>query len=141
MQFTPSQKRFRAWDSINKKFVFTGFHVIGEVTLLGALDIYKHEHALNLEQTLKLEITQFTGFLDSKGVEIYEGDILSEKWKALVYQHKNGAWMVKFVLNPSINKPRTLLHYLTQRERAGEYFRDCTVIGNYYENANLLKNP
>ena len=92
----------------------------------------------------KESVGQFTGLYDKNGKEIYERDILSDKWKAEVYQNDEGTFMVKFNTNQKVNKPMSLKKYLIARENAGtsncEGYRDCIVIGNIYENQELLKN-
>jgi len=64
--------KFRAWDAKNKKFpsTFIGFHIIGECTAFDLLKQYR------LEEFCDLEIQQFTGLVDDKKVDIYEGDIV-----------------------------------------------------------------
>jgi uncharacterized phage protein (TIGR01671 family) len=84
-------------------------------------------------------IMQFTGLKDIKGREIYTCDILSDKWKVQVYQNNEGTFMIKFNTNPKINKPISLQKYLKAREKAGTSDRDCRLIGNIYENPELLE--
>ena len=93
----------------------------------------------NSIQTASRELMQYTGLKDKNGVEIYEGDILSDKWKCEVFKDKNtGAYMVRFHTNPEFNKNKTLYGYLQSREKAETAERDCEVIGNIYQNPELL---
>ena len=87
----------------------------------------------------RFEIVLFTGLKDKNEKEIYEGDILSDKWRCKVYKDENtGAFMVKFK-DSDINKNRTLYEYLRRRLKAGTAEECNRVIGNIYKNPELLK--
>ena len=78
-----------------------------------------------------LVFMQFTGLLDKNGKEIYEGDIvetphkLMKKYKWQVIFHKGA-----FVLSDGIG----FRHFYSQK-----YTQKYGVIGNIYENPELLK--
>lgn len=113
--------KFRAWDKKNKEFFVTE-------NLLLRLDGYLFDRE-NEEELHNVEIQQFIGILDKKGIEIYEGDIMFNQNDKHNYQvmwddnnsyfmlGKNGGQLSKYVL--------------------GEFWE---VIGNIYENPELLTN-
>jgi uncharacterized phage protein (TIGR01671 family) len=95
------------------------------------------------------DIQQFTGLLDKNGVEIYEGDILELKaqgsgyavlnWVAVVeFGNPNGeynwGWQLKPIKGVGIN-PDILLWVETEMPNVS-----CEVIGNIYENPELLES-
>ena len=80
----------------------------------------------NLNDNLIVE--QFTGLHDKNGKEIYEGDVLEDTLgrKKLVEYYKDGFW-----LNASLEGAEWSL----RRENSSS-----KVIGNIYENPELLEN-
>ena len=77
---------------------------------------------------------QFTGLKDKKGKEIYCGDIIKNNgsWIYIVYWHKSaGAWDTK-----PIEKERQFTTTKPLFEQVEKW--DCEVIGNIYQNSNLL---
>lgn len=82
-------------------------------------------------------ISQYTGLKDKNGKEIYEGDIIkysSQRWDA----------KTKVFVSPLINKEvvtdmvEWLQDYGYSTEELGMY-KEIEVIGNIYENKELLK--
>ena len=120
--------KFRVFDKISKELYYIDYYFFEENHIQ-----YVHE----LERSDYI-LMQFTGLTDKNGKEIYEGDILSNKWKIQVYQNGEGTFMVKFGNNPKGNKPMSLKKYLISREKAGTSERDNNLIGNIYENPELL---
>lgn len=107
--------RFRAWDG--EKIVYNQF----------AISSYGEVHAYEPAREYfgffpnSWKVMQWTGLLDSKGNEIYEGDILSfENQKSVVEYIGNGFWVKEGERNwmPS------------------EHL--CEIIGNIFENSDLL---
>ena len=77
-------------------------------------------------------VTQFTGLLDKNGVEIYEGDLLSDKWRVEVF-FKDGSFWVN--TKRWIHNKMHLDDFLKRRVKAGV---PAEVIGNIYENPELM---
>lgn len=72
------QLKFRVWDKENNQWLFGyksagGFSIFGEVVMLGE---FSH---IPIEKLNNIEIMQFTGILDRKGKEVYEGDIITAR--------------------------------------------------------------
>lgn len=80
-----------------------------------------------------IELMQYTGIKDKNGTEIYEGDILKDKKGRLAIVKWHGsfsAFMCCFVSEENLYKKNKFL-YLA--------YMNLEVIGNIYENKNLLE--
>ena len=122
--------KFRAWDKKKNKWLHSydklgGCSIFGETIILG---MWLSE--IRIENLNEVEVMQFTGLLDKQGVEIYEGDIIlwensdSEKVKSKVVFY-NGAFRMR-------NMDFLLHDYMDSNV--------FEVIGNIYENPELLEN-
>jgi uncharacterized phage protein (TIGR01671 family) len=132
--------KFRAWDGKNK-VMLNEVSSIHQYLLrtdrqgICGITVVKdtgHEQFFNVDY-YKLEIMQFTGLLDKNGKEIYEGDIVknycieeSDGKNSVVSFNKIGWWVEN---SKSIGGGHYLFHP-----------SDFEVIGNIYENPELLTN-
>lgn len=119
--------KFRAWDSENKDMVYW------EDIENGLIDPY----TLFWNCPDWIELMQYTGLKDKNGREIYEGDILSDR--AVVEWFDELAW-------DGLGSPHSGF-YCEQWFDYGEngqlnyhygFFNNVEVIGNIYENPELL---
>jgi len=120
--------KFRAWDEINNKmYPITGISFVNKDVWLQIND--KQIMGANFSE---IQIMQYTGLKDKNDKEIYEGDILLYYHHAVgqlirVVTYKYGA----FGIEGSMNGSHIVFGNVLKNERE--------VIGNIYENPNLLK--
>ncbi len=111
--------KFRAWDKFQKKYVFEGFHIIGEVTVFGGIESIinntakarkeKYGYKTSIEAWDDFIIEQYAGVKDKTGKDIYEGDIVHSEHFGQTEEIKwvnNGFWMLNG--NQGVHLPSTL---------------------------------
>ena len=114
--------KFRAWNT-EKNDMITCSGYWWEEEFTGQED---------LADTPGFVVMQYTGLKDKNGKEIYEEDVLSKSG------HRNR--IVKYVIDAFIAEPIPF----TEKDgpyRLKNYTHGCEVIGNIYENPELLTNP
>nr|UVY07306.1 MAG: YopX protein [Bacteriophage sp.] len=124
--------KFRAWDKISKKMF-----PVGEIDFDYEFAYLEEENGYRCERDFdEIDLMEFTGFKDKNGEEVFEGDIIkdSEGFIAHVVYDKEYAG---FGLN---YQPFDLVGGLsvTFEELKNEYRNTFEVIGNIYENKDLL---
>jgi|APSaa5957512493_1039668.scaffolds.fasta_scaffold00751_4 uncharacterized phage protein (TIGR01671 family) len=117
--------KFRLWNKVKKDWEVKDFHLIGETVLL---------QGFPLGMLNDLEINQFTGLKDKNGVEIYEEDIVSPIFinssiTAGTVIFDDGSFLVKQI------GAEGYTDLLSDSIRS-----DIEVIGNIYENPELMEN-
>ena len=72
-------------------------------------------------------LMQFTGLKDKNGVEIYEGDIIADR------ENQDERYIVEW------GSPQFILQGFPDEEYIEEDFTEGEIIGNIYENPELIK--
>lgn len=114
--------KFRAWDTKNKKWLKDEDFLVSPQ--YGGVFEWFFDGGTSRTALSDIEIMQFTGLLDKNGKEIYEGDILTGNY---VVRYEGGCFVVQ------LSKSETgAVAWLLYR-------RELEVIGNIYENPELIQ--
>jgi uncharacterized phage protein (TIGR01671 family) len=144
--------KFRAWDSFTKKWIATGFHILGEVNCFHIIDseldktknpaYEENGHYSTLLRLNDAVITQFTGFTDKSGKEIYEGDIVKYGKDCYDIDKPEGEeHYIREMINEVVFERGEFQHKDNSFGYEGEDLIPldmCEIIGNIYENPELL---
>ena len=137
--------KFRAWDKEwNKMFYFSEPKVWQHISTAENYSLEFGKRHLNSDNLVDAKLMQFTGLKDKNGKEIYEGDILVYTGTSPPHYFNNGdLFIVEWVLNRWVG---TRIKDKTQGDYCGGNHledwlmsSDREVIGNIYENPELLK--
>ena len=126
-------KKYRVWDLKGKCWVSCNVIVDYSGVLLWAFG-YETRVIEFPDSTERYDVQYFTGFKDSTGKEVYQGDILSGDYPDGVYPDKvfwdknRGQWM----LRNSIGPDDTLWEILRDSDTA-------MIIGNIHEDPEPLE--
>lgn len=123
--------KFRVWDTKYNRWLENGSSLhcysnwqidpfTGEVTDFVGSIAGSGEQFVKSDPSDNYIVQQFTGLLDSAGKEIYEGDIIVDSTGVSTVYFQNGCFWVD-----------DMWLY--------DYNRTSKVIGNIFENSNLLK--
>ena len=120
------QLKFRVWDKLEKRFTYPDKGYQGHYTL--SLD-GKFHNLQNGSGGDEYVVQQFTGFEDSEGNEVYEGDIVTYDLDHTVY-YQQVKWGYNGWVMEDVRGSDPLITNLP----------DFEVIGNIFEHSELLKN-
>jgi len=114
------EHKYRAWDKVNNIMFNACFVGIGKVFSMTKT----FKPSKQLENVI---VMQYTGLKDKNGVEIYEGDII-------VFDS-----LPKVKVHIEWRKENACFHFGNWYENCFPYTStDATIIGNIYENPELL---
>lgn len=134
--------KFRAWDKINKRWLNL-FKIVFNEGVSAVEDLEGEMYGLH-----QVELMQFTGLKDCEGVDIYEGDILKIND---IYRDDDGAEFTENHIS-IVEWNEKHARFIVNLKEDGEYyysgindfyefdFDDIEVIGNVFENPELVKD-
>lgn len=134
--------KFRVWDKFEKKFI-----TLEDLQKLGAIHVENdgvislsphYRFATNMMlQTDTFDIQQYTGLKDKNGKEIYEGDIVTwgDNYNSFIEWYQETCQFVCHEVYPKRGRyaEPDRIHNIPA------YTNDPEVLGNIYENPELLK--
>lgn len=123
--------KFRAWDTISKR-MYPEFYLFGETTCFDLISQWLMEATPEASSLMRMNdavITQFTGLQDSKGKDIFDGDILQYQ----SHEPQFSKCIVRWTREDEDNHPGFVIHDSYDQYGAPE------IIGNIFENPELLQ--
>lgn len=137
--------KFRAWDSVKKKFVEHFFITDNSLICNMEKPTSGYNSPIPVEKS-ELILMQSTGLRDKNGKDIFEGDILkvanndSSWFEVVKYDHDKAMFISKEV-NLKYEVPETPLYdlfspYLFKVEVIGNIWEDCDLIDGKKVNEN-----
>jgi uncharacterized phage protein (TIGR01671 family) len=132
------QLKFRIWDKQNKKWIYEwdASHKRLAISLVGLVYHGGYDDVLPENDYV---IQQYTGLKDSKGVEIYEGDLIQYNQNSnydgmnfeVIWSDASFGWVLK---------SKTGDYLTNQITPNGARYNFLEIISNVCENPELIKN-
>lgn len=115
--------KFRAWDKLNKEMF--------NVESINFQERKVYRDIVSYRKFNDIELMQYTGLKDKNNKEIYEGDIVKLRnnhgMGVVKYYDEWGAFVIEYT------KPKPLVVL-----GMNYYIEDIKILGNIYENSELL---
>lgn len=131
--------KFRGWGIHVKRWIFGDLLTASEDGR--AIQYYDEEDGWMCDNVNEKTIGQFTGFYDTNGQPIFEGDIL----KCRIKKFEHIPYVVGYRLGLFETRPNNQnlasspLKYLLNDDDEGTALKSWTIIGNIHDNPELLE--
>ena len=131
--------KMRIWDSIEKKFI------TNKKCIIDNLEKDVENNSIELNSAGRYIFLKYIGLEDKNDKEIYEGDIV--KFEDCYFDQKDNFYNIGVVQRERNTDELTIGQLLYQKTDFDENYIDyieqtfevCEVIGNIYQNPELLK--
>lgn len=139
--------KFRAWDKVNKAFMSSEEFAIHDGDVMGL----RYGNEMDDVLTDQVELMQYTGLKDINGVEMFDGDVVEvniqeyvlgyyteTKYTSLI-RYKDGSYYFDILKSETIQtdiNDYPLKDIINLEDVESD---DCEVIGNKFENPELLE--
>ncbi|AIA64145.1 YopX family protein [Staphylococcus phage 6ec] len=147
--------RFRAWDKTeNKMWNVETIYIEDEWVKVNDGSIY----GITKDLVRDYVLMQSTGLKDKNGVEIYEGDIIEFEDESFCYPFDDeaivetinraqviidkvkGIFLENFMVKDSMIAKEYKYYYDLPTSEKTIFFKECIVVGNVFEDENLLED-
>lgn len=147
--------RFRAWDKTeNKMWNVETIYIEDEWVKVNDGSIY----GITKDLVRDYVLMQSTGLKDKNGVEIYEGDIIEFEDESFCYPFDDeaivetinraqviidkvkGIFLENFMVKDSMIAKEYKYYYDLPTSEKTILFKECSVVGNVFEDENLLED-
>ena len=130
---------YRVWHKIEKRFVDLR-NIDFELESIG-YDCYREANYYDVAKFDEIVFQQFTGLTDSKGNEIFEGDVVKIIYEGKIAEVYFDSNICAFRLKDNTSKsfPITTYRFDESHNPIGLINVFDEVIGNIFENSELLK--
>ena len=147
--------KFRAWDKTeNKMWNVETIYIEDEWVKVNDGSIY----GITKDLVRDYVLMQSTGLKDKNGVEIYEGDIIEFEDESFCYPFDDeaiveiinraqvildkvkGVFLENFMVKDSMIAKKYKYYYDLPTSEKTIFFKECSVVGNVFEDENLLED-
>ena len=147
--------KFRVWDNaVNKMWNVVTIYIKDEWVKVNDGSIY----GITKDLVRDYVLMQSTGLKDKNGVEIYEGDIIEFEDESFCYPFDDeaivetinraqviidkvkGIFLENFMVKDSMIAKEYKYYYDLPTSEKTIFFKECSVVGNVFEDENLLED-